>query len=386
MVVLYSLKGHYYPNNKIVKKGGGWVILLFLLLFGLSLQANARTRQSKPEVSLKQSAQHVWQRQQVLITLEVLTDDPFSRLEVEEFQQKGFSIRAFPLKRVEAKTTTRLILKWLVFPFMAGKQVLKLPEIVYRPNRGRKQKLSLEDIEIQVRKLPIYIPPTMAVGKIQLKSIWKNAWFINTQALTEWQIQVIGTNVAQQTMPPIKRQILSNKSLKIFPIQATSKVLQTESGIINQRTYKIPFKALENGKLNLPVVEVQYFEPESGKLQNTSITPPFVVALNQGLFWFLFLIAALISLFVFIKLLLLLINFSVKYYREKQAIKLLDKAKNYSQLRSAVIQLSVVEGWSDNLSLPKFLQVWEKKFGKAPRLEEKLEKLQRQYFSGGKRH
>jgi len=112
--------------------------------------------------------------------------------------------------------------------------------------------------------------------------------------------------------------------------------------------------------------------------------PPFVVALNQGLFWFLFLIATLIALFVFIKLLLLLINFWVKYYREKQAIKLLDKAKNYSQLRSAVIQLSVVEGWSDNLSLPKFLQVWEKKFGKAPRLEEKLEKLQRQYFSGGK--
>jgi len=385
LVVLSSVKEHYHPNNKIVKKGGGWVILLFLLLCCLSLQANARTKQSKPEVSLKQSAQHVWQRQQALITLEVLTDDPFSRLEVEEFQQKGFSIRAFPLKRVEAKTTTRLILKWLVFPFMAGKQVLKLPEIVYRPNRGRKQKLSLDDIEIQVRQLPIYVSPTMAVGKIQLKSIWENTWFINTQALTEWQIQVIGTNVTNQTMPPIKRQILSNKSLKIFPIQATSKVLQTESGIINQRTYKIPFKALENGKLNLPVVEIQYFEPESGKLQNTKIKPPFVVALNQGLFWFLFLIAVLISLFVFIKLLLLLINFLVKSSREKQAIKLLNKAQSYSQLRSAVIQLSAVEGWSDNLSLPKFLQQWETKFGKAPRLEEKLEKLQRQYFSGEKR-
>ena len=370
-----------FNQSKISKKGGGWVFILSMLFFSVITQAK-----EIPLLKIKQSAQQIWQRQQLIITLELITKDPFARLEADDFQQKGWDISAFPLQRIEQKTKTRLILKWIAFPFIAGKQTIKLPEIAYRPNRGRKQLLTqlvtINDINIQVKKLPIYIPPTMPVGKIKLQNRWNNGLLINTQDLSEWKIHVIAKNVVKQTMPAIKQQIISNESLQILPIQSSTKVLKSDSGIINQRSYIIPFKAQTNGQLKLPKIELQYFEPESGKLQTARLNPPFVIALNHGLFWILASVGTFFILFVFSKILLLIINFIKKGYRIKQAIKLLDKAKNYPQLRSAIIQLAIVEGWDANLTLPKFLQRWENKFGKSIELEEKISRLQKQYFSG----
>jgi len=65
---------NFYQYKKC-KKGGGWLktlinlsLLLFFTLFSALFSFPAYTKE-KPLVSLKQSAEQVWQRQQVLLTL-----------------------------------------------------------------------------------------------------------------------------------------------------------------------------------------------------------------------------------------------------------------------------------------------------------------------------
>ena len=303
-----------------------------------ALSTSIAHAQKSPTIKLSQSAQQVWQRQQVLITLEVITDDPFSRLEVDSFKQQGFSIIPFDLQRVEANKQTTLTLKWAVFPFVSGKHLLQLPRVRYRPNSGRKQTLALETPVLTVRRLPVYVPPTMPVGNIELASYWDEDWLVSTGELLEWKVKVIGNGVVEQTMPPLSRQLTSNQSAKILLLKSTKSTLKTETGISHQKLYTVPLKASKSGLLNLPNITVQYFEPSSGKLEKALLKPPIIIALNKGLQIFIVLL--------FVALLTFLTIISIKklkqFYRKKrklrQAIQKLSQATNYAQIRTALNQ------------------------------------------------
>ena len=78
---------------------------LFIVLFLTAPLVNAK---STPTIKLSQSAEQVWQRQQVLITLTVITDDPFARLEFDSFSHEGFSINPFELQRLSQINKQRL--------------------------------------------------------------------------------------------------------------------------------------------------------------------------------------------------------------------------------------------------------------------------------------
>lgn len=378
-VFFYNKMKLFIQTNKwkiLLEFRARWLFPLFLLFF-----SQVSFAKEKPTVVVRQSSQQIWQRQQLLLTLQVNTDDTFSRLEADDFTMKGWHVIPFPMKSVEGQDETQLTLKWAIYPFASGKQSIQLPEIRYRPNRGRKQILPTKKITIQVQKLPIYIPPTMPVGNIKLESSWNDGVYKHNNELAEWRVKVLAENVVEQTMPPIKQQIKSTESLYILPIQSFASTSMTEEGVINQRDYIIPVKALSNGKIDIPKIEVQYFDPIKAKLEKVTLNPPFIISLNKIVFWVGSLFILFSLLLLLLRLLFLAEKFLSIYCQKKQAIELLNKASNYQQVRSAVNQLSIVEGWEPNQSLSEFLQNWEKKFGKSIRLQEKVVSLQMKYFS-----
>jgi len=352
--------------------------VLFISLLLTAAQAKAK---SAPIIKLSQSAEQVWQRQQVLITLTVKTDDPFSRLEVEPFKQQGFSIVSFGLQRTESSTETTLVLKWVVFPFVAGKHDLKLPRIRYRPNSGRIQTLVLETVALKVRRLPLYVPPTMPVGEISLKSYWREGWLVTTHNLLEWQVMVEGKGVAKQFIPPLSRQLGSSKSIEIMPLEKLDKTHKTVAGISYERQYKVPLKVRQNGFERLPKIEIQYFEPRSGTLQKARLSSPLFIALNK---WFLGFIVFLLAIFFSILLYRVVTKLSdiiKRRQKQKQAIQALSQATNYKQIRAALNQFTVAKGWGDNLALEK-VPILKKENGcKGALLQKTINKLQAHQFS-----
>ncbi len=346
-----------------------------------ALSTSIALAKNKPTIKLSQSAQQVWQRQQVLITLEVVSDDPFARLEVEPFKQQGFSIIPFDLQRVESNNLTTLTLKWAVFPFVSGKHFLQLPRVRYRPNSGRKQTLALETPNLTVRRLPVYVSPTMPVGKIELVNDWNEGWLVSTGELLEWKVKVIGNGVAEQTMPPLSRQLTSNQSAKIFLLKNTKNSYKTDTGINYQKLYTVPLKASKSGLLNLPNIEVQYFEPNSGKLEKVLLNPPFILALNKWLRGFI--ILSILALLGF----LIIIGFKKlkRVYRkrreQKQALHKLSQATNYAQIRTALNQYTLAKGWGENLALEKLPLLHAQQGEKSSQLKDTINKLQAIEFS-----
>jgi len=369
--------------KKHIKTGGvGISFYLYFLVFFIYLQttqlANA---EEKPSIQLTQSTQEIWQRQQLLVTLIVETKDPFARLDADNFQQQGMSIIAYPLKKIEGKNKTQLILQWAIFPFISGKLNLPMPTVVFRPNKGRKQTLALNKLSINVKKLPLYIPPTLPVGKITLKNNWDNGFLIKTNELIEWKLSVIGENIAAETMPPLSQQLVSTNALTILPSTHKQKTILTEHGIIQQRYYQIPLKAHRNGKLALPKVTVQFFDPATGKLNKIQTDQPYIISLDRWLLSTLVILSILLLLYISVRLSSRAKLWLTSVVKRRQATRLFMLAENYQQTRSAINQLALVEGWGANLSLTDFLEAWQEKYGKSAKLETKIHHLQAQYFS-----
>lgn len=368
-----------FENRQFI--GGVSVIGYALLAIILFLVHGSVMAKEQLEVRLTQSAQKVWQRQQLLITLEVTTNDPFSRLEIGGFNPQGFEVISYQQQRIEAENKIRLTAKWVLFSFIAGKQKLQLPRIRYRPNRGRIQTLETQQLSLQVMRLPLYVPPTMPVGIISLKNKWSNGMLVTTNNLLEWEIEVSGEGVAPASMPPLIRQIKNATQLQILPLQKSPAVNKTASGITNQHTYKIPFKALHNGSLNFPSVEVQYFDPVEGKLQKTSLSTPFVLSLNKWLVAVIGLFLLLFTAWLVIKLIKYLMTVFKKTAQQKDAMRKLSNATSYQQLRMGLNELSLLYGWGDNLPLSEFLKQYQQQTGDSARLASAIKVLQESRFS-----
>ncbi len=339
-----------------------WLVLLMSALYSpITLMA------SDPVLKANTSVAQAWQRQQVIVTIDVQTNDPFARLQVDSFKQQGLSIETLPVPlTTQIKDSPSYVLskKWVVYPLYSGNYTLNLPRVRYRPNRGSIKTLTTPSLLLQVKPLPLYVPPTMPVGKIILQSTWNHGLFVGTKKIVNWQINIQGEGVYRQTMPPLKRKVISTKSLLVLPVQTRHEMKTDNHGINHQFIYSIPLKAHQNGRLNLPEIAVQYFDPELGKLQKAQLNRPFVIALHKALQWILglVLLAGLITLLV-------VISQKIKTHintltRKRDALRLLEQAKTYQQVRNALNQFSEVLELGSNLTLTDFVVAWKERYNK----------------------
>ncbi len=328
------------------------VTLLFL--FCLTLQPVAAKESEQPKVKLSLSKTTVWQREQIVMTLKVISKDTLSRLGSEQFSQNGFDIVAYKQELVEKDEQLHLTLKWLIFPFIEGEHPLTLPDIHYRPNSGRAIKLEIPTQIIQVKALPIYIPPTMPVGKVTLESDWKNGWLISSKKLLEWNLWVSSSQVTKQTLPAVSRLIKSNSSLQILPLKRHLKTFKKGGGVLYKQNYEIPFKATSQGILVLPEIGLSYFDPELGQIRKVTLNSPFVLVLNTWQIMLLGLVLLLLFIFISLKLLPIITKKLEQRALRKKALILLSTATNYQQAKTALSQFAQSKDWQANTSLDQF--------------------------------
>jgi len=362
------------------KKVGG-VYSSFLILFFFLLFTACAYTQTLPETVVNQSAADVWQREQFIITLTVNTDDPFARLQMDDFKHRGFTILPLDQKRKETTGSTQLITQWVIIPFSAGTYSLELPRVRYRPNRGRIVTLQLPAIHIKVHHLPVYVPPTMPVGKISLSANWHQGKLIQTHKLLDTQIIVKASGVIKEALPPLTPLLKSNAEIEFLPAQKNIHSELDADGLHQRVTYTVPFKALKNGRLRFPSISIQYFDPSDALLKRATLNPPTIIAMQP---WIRVSIG-LFLLFLFIALGIYLItrfkHFMQSVTRRRHILKKLQQADDYTQIKSALEQFAILQGWPGNLSLDDFARYWEQKYGPSPTLSDNIKALQSFQFS-----
>ncbi len=359
----------------------------FFLLFILFALSNAQADDAPQwNVEAKLSSTNVWQRQQVILSVEATTTDEFARLETQALELSNFEVIELPYTTLNSETEKNkrtIKVGWILFPLVAGRYEIELPKIYYRPSSGQRQKLKLPVKVLNVKVLPSYVPPTMPVGKVMIENSLESGKFgrlHTTKTLTNWNIKVITNGVLPQTMPPVLRQIKMNPALEILPETTLQSISKTFAGFENTAHYQLPIKALKSGKLSLPQLSIQYFDPQDNMLKKVNSQPPKHWALNRYL---QLLLAMLVLMFILLALFKGYKKISAMVRKQKnirQAKTKIKQAGNTTELRNALKHYAQVNGWQENSTLEQWLRNWQSQNGENNKIASVLEHLQSVQF------
>jgi len=355
-----------------------WFYLILLSLWINSLTYAETTIQLlQQEYAVKASAQtirinvtlssnSVWEREQIIVNVSATTPDLFSSLQQEPFRIKGLDI--YPVK----PTTERINLAggkqeklqagWILYPITDGQYQIKLPDIQYELNGVIRHTIPIPTFTINVKALPAYIPPTLPVGKIAIEQSFSSEHLVNTNTLTYWKLTLKGEGLPAQWLPAVLRQIQSNENIHYSPVTSERSNTATAKGMQSQVIHTIPLKALVNGKLKLPDLHVQSFDPADGRLKTLAIEKNSIYALSY--IWRTVLILVLGGLVYkgFKQINTYLHRKRLERKRRKEALQNIGQAKSAYEIRSELNQLALAENWPGNLSIGAWYSLWNSKY------------------------
>lgn len=236
-------------------------------------------------VSGSVSTTRPWVRQQVLLQLEVFTTDRFASLSIEPPELPGLTLIPLQAERERVDTPrgerTRLRIGLALFPLVAGSQQLRLPPVHYRLDGGTRLRLPLPEPRLEVKPLPIYLPPTLPVGRLQFDSRLETTGLLSTDEPGLWQIRLRAEGIPPQWLPSLRQQLIADEVLRLLPPQSDTTLHADHTGIWVERSLEVPFAAGSSGIHRLPWLTLDYFDPHSGRLERAEHRPaqPWVVSL-----------------------------------------------------------------------------------------------------------
>ncbi len=316
--------------------------------------------------SLTLSSSQPWQRQQTMIDVKLSIADTFVSLNVDDLKVAGFEVFKLPEESEVIDGTngkyTILHARWALFPLLSGEHTIDLPGIQLRKSGRILGTYYFPLQKIDAKALPPYIPPTMPVGEITIHSTLTEKLFIFPGNLNFWDITLTGNGVSPNWMPPLLRQIQSNRHFDFLPVQAQQKLSNGQAGLQSDVSYHIPFKAKVSGYWHFPELRIQYFEPHSGKIIVRQFQPQGILTL--GLF------SRSILGIAFFFLLFLVTTYLYRkisaFIAHAQLVRLafmqLQQAHSAKEIRIALHTLSLAEGWSQNMTLQDWARHWQSRF------------------------
>lgn len=327
-------------------------------------------------VATRLSSTSPWERQQVVLQLEITTPDTFASLEAADtIQMPGVDVLPLKWEREQQDTGAVLRLGWVLSARAAGLHNIELPPVRYNLSGRTERVYYFPKMPLHVRPLPPYIPPTMPVGKVAITSSVSRDAMLKPDELSYWTVSVQGETVSPRNLHPVLRQAESNDRLRFSSADST-RTWQAET----QRSHvvhRIPFKALANGRLALPELQVQYFDPDTGRLARVGHTPPRPWVLSLA--WRV-VIAAATSAFTFWLCLRLfrLARRSLQHRRQRNAaLAAIHQAADAWQLRQSLEAVSHAEGFPANLTLRDWAAQWRARHRPGPTVDVLVERLSR---------
>jgi len=317
----------------------------------------------EPEIRL--SANTPYERQQIIALVTITSNNSTARLSINKnFEINDFESAILPFKRLKNKNGTyQLQIGWALTAIKSGRLKLELPAIEYSISGVSRKQFYLPAKSIYIKPLPLYIPPTIPVGKITIQSQLSHDGLLQSDSLFYWNIKLNGNLNNTYSLPPILRQVKSTGHIKILPITSERSLQATESSLLSTVAHSIPFKALKSGFLKLPKIKLQYFDPDDGKIKILFHQSKRAFVLTY--FW-RSLLAVLIILFLVYAL-----NASYKIWKQlkfsrfkrQQAIQILQEDQtNIKKVRESIRLLSEAEYWPKNSSVRQWGECWKNKY------------------------
>ncbi len=324
-----------------------------------------------------------YQRQQTIALLSVNTSEENSRLTVKEGQTiKNVDSTPLQFKRIKnTNGTYNLQIGWAISALKKGPLTLNFPPVEYSVSGVLRKKFYLPIKKISIKALPVYLPPTIPVGKITIHSKLPDKLLLKTDSLSYWNITISGKTNNTYNLPPVLRKIKDNQHIHFLPANTLRSVKVSKANLISVVEYSIPFKPLKNGSLTLPAIKIQYFNPENGKIITLihKSTNKFVLSM----FWqvLLLILGGLLLISLFIKARKHWQQLKYSKQKREEALYLLQKNKNIESIRKSIQLLAEAENWPTNTTISQWAKFWKSKYKVESSFEYLIEQLSSLLYS-----
>lgn len=325
------------------------------------------------------STANPWVRQQVRVVMSFRSADPYFGLDVHTPKLPAFVVVDIPQQQhtttINGVRYTVKTVGWLLYPLQDGSHSVQLPAIGYVRNGLTVRRFYPPDVALQVKALPPYVPPLLPVGKVSVHTSLEPAGWLRSGHLAYWNVDVHGPDVPADWLPPVLAQITSNRDMQVFPAESTRRDSPDASGVHGLAHHRIPLKPLSSGRLPLPSLRLQYFDPDSGRLVAVNYSPVRPITLSLPVILILVLTGTVLLGFIARVAWRWTRTCWRRHRLRHQAIAQLQSAQEPASLRAALTVFAQAEDWPSNATLGHWLDCWRQRYRAPAELSTALDQL-----------
>ncbi len=294
----------------------------------------------------------IWQGQSIRLSIVQNLLHPANQVVVDKALFPGFDVLG-PDQQHQAylkhnKEYQRVQLNWLLTPRSTGDLSLEAPAIVQR-GRGR-WKFYLSRLQLNVKPLPSYLPVTLPVGKVSLKT---SLFYKHNKPY--WSLEIHNNGRLPDEVYGIRRQLAAIAAIEPEAVyfSDTSSKNQQQSDSASawsegfKQRYEIPVPPWTLALLSTPELSVDYFDVSLGHLKTLSASLPEVSYIPEKWRYVLIFAGAVVLIVLSVWLLKWLLRIAAWRHYIKQ-LKQVDDADQLRQLLIKPGQFLTLDAWSEN--------------------------------------
>lgn len=213
-------------------------------------------------------------RQATTLTLEACDDGTLLWQRPQPPSAEGLLLR--PLNETEIITQrdgqrcTAHRWHWSLMPTAAGALSLELP-VLEATKFGRRLRFAPPALALQARALPQWLPAEAAVGQAEIVAEPVPAQAVLNQPLA-WRLRVTGAYSAQALQSLLAMQLRQAGSPPGWAAYAPRIELQAATTLASQHLVTLYVLPQERGRLDLPDLQLPWYDPSSGQLMRMGLS------------------------------------------------------------------------------------------------------------------
>jgi len=322
----------------------------------------------------------VWINQPVQVTMQVESDSRYAWLDAEAARQEGIEIVMLPHTRhtrmLNGEQRTQHSIGWVLYPQATGTSAIQLPPVEYRRGGVITHRFYPPKIELHVRALPTFVPPTMPIGRMEVEASMPGQLFLVKRELALLTLRIRSEGPPGRRPSEVLRQLKSNQTVTFYPPRNMTDDNGSQTANGKEDSYQVAFAPKIMGVISLPSVRLQYFDPSTGKIQTHTQSLGKFIAISQWVVYagvaVLLLGVTVLSRFVYRGL-----KRQIQVYRfYRTAVRKLRQAETPGELKSALVDIAGAESWPTNLTLAVWLNNWVTRYPRLSSVSDGVLRLQ----------
>ena len=325
------------------------------------------------------------ERQAAFLYLDIYDDGSLQWSSPGELNVSGIHVRqlAETQRQVTLEGTQYTVHRyaWAALPLRDGVFKVIFP-MLDAHKFGTHLRYAVAPLGFNAQSVPAYLPVHVPIGRPNL-SVEALPQEILLNRPVNWEMNVRGSGITEEGMAKLLSTIRSNDSIRIYP--PAIRLLENQNAVSPEQMVHIaiPFQALRAGRLNLPQINIPYFDPVSERLEAIMIETPAVNVVNP-----LWQILRRLSAGAIVLVVMIGTGYTLwKKYRllRRRNISIcnIEKASTPDELGRALLAFEAKNGALVSATLQQWLHRMERIYGSNGRLSSIVQMLETAKYGSG---